>query len=1089
MMRPFAFLDRMSDRLLAVVLTIAIVCTGALSLWLKSYDDELKKVGHGDGIVALELVGTVDRASAIIDTWRQNPDVSSGLCPHDRLDCARDSLNADFLFILVYTATIALAMLCTFRCLKIKIRSVRWLFVLPAATALLDMSENIALLSLLPPDGSVMATTVFFATLCASLKFFLIAVSLLAIASALGLWLMTCPWRTKDRQPAKMFIKPIAMVLRNERRYLRGRRKLAGLDTPDVTDPSPIGLSLSGGGIRSAMLGLGLLQTLTESEFGRHVDYLSTVSGGGYIGTALSSLLSMHELHHGPAPTDGQQFVFRPGVPPQFVLGSPRAPFYQPPRSHPASPRPWLDGGMVVAHLRAFGDFLARRRRLLDRDMLRAMGSIGVGITASLFLYVVLLLVLSGIVLTLIYFNHSYGFGFGCLACGFNDYWLALWAAIGPWHFVWTALFGGLLLMSTTVCASLIEAASPSGWFVRDGDIPQDTRQYRLLWVVGILALACGLLLGRPLARSLGVDPNPLFPVAFFLGTTLTAGLFHALLAVAVGHRERGFFSTNIQRRSFVAASLTLSGYLLLFSIGLALLPWVLESILSDGGGINLANTTTASVTGGVTMGVLAWLNARRKAVKEVGAQVGQLVGWLKGMSDTLRRLMLGLAVTVFVIASLILGIWLFDQVLDAFGLPARWELAALATVVVGLMFVLLGFVFDFNKLSLHHFYRDRLVEAFLRTDARPAGAYGRPLEVKRDHGEIKLTELHGLAKGQPPLAGWESFFQYERDDSAPRPVFRCGLAKPPRFHRRRFPGAATSAPYHLYVTSVNLATERDMNFRSRKSDVFVFSKLYCGSSVTGYVDTAVYRSGDTRVARVMTTSGAALDSAVGRETFFAQSFAATLLNIRLGQWLENPAFRAGSRVHLQEHCVLWPIYMAMEALGMSDSHHRLLHLSDGGHSGDNLGLIPLLQRRCRLILVMDAEYDPDYSFSSLAHALRYADVDLGIGVDLPLDSLTPNEAGYTDAHFAIGRIHYPATDHCTWEEDGWLIVLKSSVTKTDGVSIQKFKEAHPAFPQESTADQFFSEDQVEAYRQLGQAMAKSLLTVHPELARGELAV
>lgn len=1088
-MRPFVLLDRMSDRLLAVVLTIAIVCTGALSLWLNSYDDELKDVDPHYGIVALALAGTVDNASVIIDAWRQDPDNSGDRCPNDRFDCARYSLNADFLFTLVYTATIALALFCTFRCLKIEYKPLRWFFVLPVAVALLDMSENIALLSLLPPAGSLSETTVFFATLCATLKFLLIGVLLLTIASALGLWLMTCPWRTEHRQPVKLFIKPIAMVLRNERRYLRGRRKLAGLNTPEEIDRAPVGLSLSGGGIRSAMLGLGLLQTLTENKFGPHIDYLSTVSGGGYIGTTLSSLLSMHEIHRGPAPTDGEQFIFRPGVVPQFVLGGQRAPFFQSPKSHTVKPRPWLDGGMVVAHLRAFGDFLARRRRLLDRDMLRAIGSIGVGITASLFLYVILLLLLSGVVLTLVYFNHADGVGIGDPANRFNADWSELWRTIGPWYFFWSALLGGLLLLSTAVCASLIEAAGPSGWFVRDGDIPQDTRQYRLLWVVGVLALACGLLIGRPLARSLGLDPSPLFPIAFFLGTTLTAGIFHSLLAVAVGRREHGFFSTNIQRRSFVVASLTLSGYMLLFAVALALLPWVLEAILRDGGGVNLANTTTASVTGGVTMGVLAWLNARRKEVEDVGAQVGQLVGWLKGMSNTLRRLVLGLAVAVFVIASLILGILLFDRLLDAFSMPARWELAVLATAVVGLVFVLLGFVIDFNKLSLHHFYRDRLIEAFLRTDARPAGAYGRHLEVKRDHDEIKLTELHGLAKGQSPLAGWESFFQYERDDPAPRAVFRCGFAKPPRFHRRRFPGAVTSAPYHLYVSSVNLATERDMNFRSRKSDVFVFSKLYCGSSVTGYIDTAVYRSGDTKVARVMTISGAALNSAVGRETFFAQSFAATLLNIRLGQWLENPAFRAGSRVHLQENCVLWPIYMAMEALGMSDSHHRLLHLSDGGHSGDNLGLIPLLQRRCRLILVMDAEHDPDYRFSSLAHAIRYADVDLGISVDLHLDSLTPNKAGYTDAHFAIGRIHYPATDHYPCGEDGWIIVLKSSVTKANGVSIQKFKEAHPTFPQESTADQFFSEDQVEAYRQLGRAMAKSLLTVHPELARGELIV
>ena len=44
------------------------------------------------------------------------------------------------------------------------------------------------------------------------------------------------------------------------------------------------GLALSGGGIRSATFNLGLLQTLARLGILPHVDYLSTVSGGGYVG-------------------------------------------------------------------------------------------------------------------------------------------------------------------------------------------------------------------------------------------------------------------------------------------------------------------------------------------------------------------------------------------------------------------------------------------------------------------------------------------------------------------------------------------------------------------------------------------------------------------------------------------------------------------------------------------------------------------------------------------------------------------------------------------------------------------------------------
>ncbi|MHC4394303.1 MAG: patatin-like phospholipase family protein [Planctomycetota bacterium] len=53
------------------------------------------------------------------------------------------------------------------------------------------------------------------------------------------------------------------------------------------------GLALSGGGIRSASFGLGVLQALFASDKLKKIDYLSTVSGGGYIGSSLTWFLQM----------------------------------------------------------------------------------------------------------------------------------------------------------------------------------------------------------------------------------------------------------------------------------------------------------------------------------------------------------------------------------------------------------------------------------------------------------------------------------------------------------------------------------------------------------------------------------------------------------------------------------------------------------------------------------------------------------------------------------------------------------------------------------------------------------------------------
>src|SRR5262245_41849518 len=54
-----------------------------------------------------------------------------------------------------------------------------------------------------------------------------------------------------------------------------------------------VGLALSGGGIRSAAFNWGLLLAMLKSDTVRYVDYLSTVSGGGYIGSRFTSWCSV----------------------------------------------------------------------------------------------------------------------------------------------------------------------------------------------------------------------------------------------------------------------------------------------------------------------------------------------------------------------------------------------------------------------------------------------------------------------------------------------------------------------------------------------------------------------------------------------------------------------------------------------------------------------------------------------------------------------------------------------------------------------------------------------------------------------------
>jgi hypothetical protein len=65
-------------------------------------------------------------------------------------------------------------------------------------------------------------------------------------------------------------------------------------NTPLVTDRHLTGLAFSGGGIRSATFNLGILQGLASLGLLPKFDYLSVVSGGGYIGNWLSAWIHRH---------------------------------------------------------------------------------------------------------------------------------------------------------------------------------------------------------------------------------------------------------------------------------------------------------------------------------------------------------------------------------------------------------------------------------------------------------------------------------------------------------------------------------------------------------------------------------------------------------------------------------------------------------------------------------------------------------------------------------------------------------------------------------------------------------------------------
>ena len=81
-----------------------------------------------------------------------------------------------------------------------------------------------------------------------------------------------------------------ALVYAFELETVNENRKRRKPDSPDkIEKENLIGLAFSGGGIRSASFGLGVLEALRDFGLLKQIDYLSTVSGGGYIGGWLSA--------------------------------------------------------------------------------------------------------------------------------------------------------------------------------------------------------------------------------------------------------------------------------------------------------------------------------------------------------------------------------------------------------------------------------------------------------------------------------------------------------------------------------------------------------------------------------------------------------------------------------------------------------------------------------------------------------------------------------------------------------------------------------------------------------------------------------
>jgi len=162
------------------------------------------------------------------------------------------------------------------------------------------------------------------------------------------------------------------------------------------------------------------------------------------------------------------------------------------------------------------------------------------------------------------------------------------------------------------------------------------------------------------------------------------------------------------------------------------------------------------------------------------------------------------------------------------------------------------------------------------------------------------------------------------------------------------------------------------------------------------------------------------------------------------------------------------------ELLGMTTDDRAWVYLSDGGHF-ENLGVYELVRRRCRFIIVSDAGQDGAVTFEDLGNMIEKCRADFGVDIEIDLDRIRRQGEAFSRWHCAIGTIHYDRQNPA--DAPGTLLYLKSSLTGDEPADVLRYASLNPAFPHESTADQFFDESQFESYRALGYHVACAAFT------------
>lgn len=836
---------------------------------------------------------------------------------------------------------------------------------------------------------------------------------------------------------------------------------------------------ISGGGIRSATFGLGVMQGLARCQLLSRFDYLSTVSGGGYIGSWLSSWIHRADGATANAVSPEEQVAESLRKVPTSKL-------------HPEP--------ATVEHLREFSNYLAPKVSLLSADTWTLIAIYFRNLVLNWLVLVPLItailmvpriyasiitnvrrhpmegagwmmsLLIAGVLLgaagiSYIGLNRPSGarrnnsetqFLLRCLLpLVLSAFLLSIFWAwyldstdgardIGPIHFVGfgiTINFLGFLAWGAFRIRSLkdgLERLRELIPVILAGAVAGS-----LIWLV---AKTPNFLFlpdtGAPKLKTYVCLAVPVLLLIYLFGEILFVGL----VSLITKDEDREWWSRE-------------DAWILIVALG-----WAAISSLVVFGPLGLGKVTAYVGTsiGGIAGLVTVALgrSPSTPASKKGSEQEGSMAA-----AKSIALKLAAPVFTLFLLILLVLAVTGLIQLFDNsqlkgminsltsadFGLSSFEEtsgdynhLRVLFDSPLKLVLVVMGFLLaisvimarfvNINRFSLHSMYRNRLIRAYLgasNTNRKP-----------------------------------NKFTNFDEKDNIP-----MHLMWP-----RNAAGKERTKLLHVINMALNLVGGENLAWQERRAESFTASPLHCGSRDLGYRRASEYGDGIS-IGTAMAISGAAASPNMGYHSSTFITFLMMLFNARLGWWLGNPG-PAGDGTYRYDGPRFALNPLISETLGMTDNKSSYVYLSDGGHF-ENLGLYEMVLRRCHFIVVSDGSQDAEGALESLGNAVRKIRIDMGIPIDFKDKMWIYSRASNVKdrekkgKYCAIARIRYSCVDG--EGTDGILIYIKPAFYGNEPRDIYEYAQAHPLFPHESTADQFFTESQFESYRMLGSHVVEQI--------------